>query len=66
MSKSTAAYTVRVEQSMNGALKIFLAESAADLSVSRVTTQEVTVALYEELLADRDLRARVLDRIAGR
>jgi len=51
---------------MNGALKIFLAESAADLSVSRVTTQEVTVALYEELLADRDLRARVLDRIAGR
>lgn len=54
--------TIRVEHAQNVALRRFLVDTAEALGVSRVSLQQATVALYDELLNDADLQARVIAR----
>lgn len=64
MTTRPAAYTVRVDQHLNAALKHWATEAAAGLGVSRVSTQDLTTALYTQLLTDPALSAAIVDRIA--
>ena len=55
--------TVRIEHAQNAALRRWLLDAAEDLGVSRVSLQQATTALYEELLSDDALQAKVIGRV---
>lgn len=61
----TVKLTVRLSKPLNQDLKQLLLEAADKYDVARVSAQQVTEALYEELLKDDRLRERVLRRVHG-